>query len=167
MGIEIPQDESIILRGEEIVEGGGEIGGAGGDWRDVDVEDIEWSVIDDGSDCEVFCGCVVGEEGVGVDRGEMDGVMNENDKTTPARGAGAVTTNCEEIVKWLELRVRGEFTLLDAGYEYGLGMKEGVEFGVGVGDPIDIYLEDGVGVMRLLGWGVGRARGSRGSVKAV
>ena len=39
MGIEIPQEESVILGGEKIAEGGGEVGGAGGDWWDVNVED--------------------------------------------------------------------------------------------------------------------------------
>ena len=36
-------------------------------------------------------------------------------------------------------------------------MKEGVEFGVGVGDAIDIDLEDGVGVTGWFGWRGGRA----------
>ena len=106
MGIEVPQEESIILGGEEIIEGGGEIGRAGGDGRNVNVENGEWGVVDGGSDCEVLGGCVVGKEGVGVDGGEMDGIMNEDDQTAPARGARAVTADSEEIVERFELGSR-------------------------------------------------------------
>ena len=41
-------------------------------------------------------------EGVGVDGGEMDRVMDEDDETTPARGARVVTTDGDEVVKWFE-----------------------------------------------------------------
>ena len=47
-------------------------------------------------------GCVVGKEGVGVNGGEMDRVMDEDDETTPARGARVVTTDGDEVVKWFE-----------------------------------------------------------------
>ena len=106
MGIEVPQEESIILGGEEIIEGGGEIGRAGGDGRNVNVENGKWGVIDGGSDCEVLSGCVVRKEGVGVDWGEMYGIMNEDYETTPARGARAVTADGEEIVERFELGSR-------------------------------------------------------------
>ena len=62
----------------------------------------DWGVVDGGSDCEVLGGCVVGKEGVGVDGGEMDRVMGEDDETTPARGARVVTTDGDEVVKWFE-----------------------------------------------------------------
>ena len=62
VGVEVPQDESIILRGQEILKGGGEIRGAGGGGGDVDIEDPEWGMVDDGCDGEMFCGCVQGEK---------------------------------------------------------------------------------------------------------
>ena len=34
--------------------------------------------------------------------GEMDRVMDEDDETTPARGARVVTTDGDEVVKWYE-----------------------------------------------------------------
>ena len=37
----------------------------------------------------------------------MDGVMNEDDETTPSRRARAVTTDGEEVVERLELGSRG------------------------------------------------------------
>ena len=64
VGIEVTQDESVTLGLEEWVECRGEIRGAGGTGRDVDVEDVYWVVVDGGSDCEVFSGGVIGEEGV-------------------------------------------------------------------------------------------------------
>lgn len=167
MGVEVPQEESVILGVEEIIEGGRGIAGPGGDRRDVDVEDVEGSVIDGGPDCEVFCLGVIGEERVGVYGGVLDGVMDEDDETTPASRAGAVATEGEEVIKWFELGSRSQFGLLDAGYEDGLGMKEGVEFCVGVGDAIDVDLEDGIGVTRGFWWRGGRSRGSRGSVETV
>ena len=47
MGVEIPQEESVILGVEEIIEGGRGIAGPGGDRGDVDVEDVKGSVVDD------------------------------------------------------------------------------------------------------------------------
>ena len=73
----------VVWLGKKSVDGG-EIGRAGGDWWGVNVENGEWDVVDGGSDCEVLGGCVVGKEGVGVDGGEMDRVMDEDDETTPA-----------------------------------------------------------------------------------
>ena len=78
-----------------------EIWWAGGDGRNVNVENGECGVIDGSSDCKVLGGCVVGKEGVGVNGGEMDRVMDEDDETTPARGV-RVTTDGEEVVKWFE-----------------------------------------------------------------
>ena len=62
---------------------------------------------------------------------------------------------------------RSQFGLLDASYENGLGVKEGVEFGVGVGDAIDIDLENGIGVTRWFGWRGGWTWRGRRSVEAV
>ena len=106
MGIEVPQEESVIPGSEETIEGGGEIGWAGGDWWDVNVENGKWGVVDGGSDCEVLGGCVVGKEGVCVYGGEMNGIMDEDDETAPARRARAVTTDGEEVVKRSELGSR-------------------------------------------------------------
>lgn len=106
MGIEVPQEESVIPGGEEIIEGGGEIWWAGGDGWNVDVENGKWGVVDGGSDCKVLCGCVVGKEGVGVDGGEVNGIMDEDDETAPARGARAITADGEEVIKWFELGPR-------------------------------------------------------------
>ena len=86
MGVEVPQEESIILGVEEIIEGGRGIAGPGGDGRDVNIEDVEGSVVDGGPDCEVFCLGVIGEERVGVYGGVLDGVMDE--RKSKRRGGG-------------------------------------------------------------------------------
>ena len=62
VGIEIPQDDSIIRGGKEILKGRGEIGRAGRGRGDIYVENPKWSVVNDGGDGEVFCSCVMGEE---------------------------------------------------------------------------------------------------------
>ena len=62
VGIEIPQDDSIIRGGKEILKGRGEIGRAGRGRGDIYVENPKWSVVNDGGDGEVLCSCVMGEE---------------------------------------------------------------------------------------------------------
>lgn len=52
----------------------------------------------------LYC-IVIGEEWVCVDVCVLDGVMNENDKTTPARGARAVTTDDIVVREWGKVRV--------------------------------------------------------------
>ena len=50
------------------------------------------------------CSVVVslGKKGSVSMGGEMDRVMDEDDETTPARGARVVTTDGDEVVKWYE-----------------------------------------------------------------
>ena len=54
----------------------------------------------------MFGCCVIGKERIGVDGGEMDGVMDKDDETAPARGARAITADGEEVIKWFELGPR-------------------------------------------------------------
>ena len=50
----------------------------------------------------MFGCCVIGKERIGINGGEMDGVMDKGDETAPARGARAVTADGEEVVKGFE-----------------------------------------------------------------
>ena len=62
MGVEVSQDESITLGVEESVELWGETGGAGRGRGNVNIEDLEFGIIDSGCDGKVFSRGVVGEE---------------------------------------------------------------------------------------------------------
>ena len=83
MGVEVAQDESIILGLEKSGERGSVVGWARGVWGDVDVVDVDGNVVDGDGDGEVFGGGVVGEE-VGREVGVGEGVVDEDDEAAPA-----------------------------------------------------------------------------------
>ena len=62
VGVEVAQDEGIILGLEEWVESRGETRRTGGRRRDVDIEDVYFVFVDESCDGEVFSGDIVGEQ---------------------------------------------------------------------------------------------------------
>ena len=83
MGVEVTQDEGVILGLEESGERGRIVRWAGRVWGDIDVVYVYWDVVDGDGDGEVFGGRVVGEE-VSRKVGVGDGVVNKGNETTPA-----------------------------------------------------------------------------------
>ena len=57
-------------------------------------------MVDGSGYCKVFSGGIVGEEVVGVEMSERNGVMDEDYETATSAGTGAVTANCEIMRKW-------------------------------------------------------------------
>ena len=62
VGVEITQDESITLGLEERVQLRSEAGRTGGGGRDIDIEDVQWTLVDECGDGKVLSGGVVGEQ---------------------------------------------------------------------------------------------------------
>ena len=83
MGVEVTQDEGIILGLEESGERGCVVRWAGRVWGNVDVVDVYGYVVDGDSDGKVFGGRVVGEE-VSREVRVGDGVVDKGNETTPA-----------------------------------------------------------------------------------
>ena len=65
-----------------------EIGRTGGDKGDVNVMNVDWDIVDDGCNGEVLGSGVTGEEGVGGDADEGDGVMNEGAESSNSLSPG-------------------------------------------------------------------------------
>ena len=83
MGVEVTQDEGVILGLEESGERGRIVRWAGRVWGNIYVVYVYWDVVDGDRNGEVFGGGVVGEE-VSRKVGVGDGVMDKGNKTTPA-----------------------------------------------------------------------------------
>ena len=83
VGVEVTQDEGVILGLEESGERGRIVRWVGRVWGDIDVVYVYWDVVDGDGDGEVFGGRVDGEE---VSREVVvgDGVVDEGDETAPA-----------------------------------------------------------------------------------
>ena len=79
MGVKISHDDVVITGVEKKVKLWYEIGGTAGDKAAVNGVNVDVDIVDGGCNGEVLSDWVIGEEGVGE---EMDGVMNEGDKST-------------------------------------------------------------------------------------
>ena len=60
-------------------------------------------MIDGSGYCKVFSGGIIGEEVVGVEVSERNGVMDEGYETATSAGARAVTAYNEIMRKWRKL----------------------------------------------------------------
>ena len=118
MGIEVPENERVITRGKEIPDGRSETWGAGGDWGNVNVVYVEGVIVDGDGDSQMLSHKVVAEERVSVNEGVLDGVVDKNYETPPARGARAVSSDGGVVGKRKKFRASGQPSLLNTGDQY-------------------------------------------------
>ena len=83
VGVEVTQDEGVILGLEESGERGRIVRWAGRVWGNIDIVDVYWDVVDGDGNGEVFSGRVVGEK-VSREVRVGDGVVDKGNETTPA-----------------------------------------------------------------------------------
>ena len=80
--VEVSFDDVVITKIKNKVEVWCKIGGTAGDTGELNVMNLDGDIVEDGCNGEVLCVGVGGEERVGMDVGEGDGVIYVGDKSS-------------------------------------------------------------------------------------
>ena len=89
MDMEVSHDDVVITEVRKKMKVSPEIGRTAGDRGYVNVKNVDGDIVDDSCNGEVLGDGVTGEEGVGGEVDEGDGVVNEGNKTSTTRSTRA------------------------------------------------------------------------------